>query len=272
MSTNNNILVYDNSCPMCSGYTKLFVRAGLLTIAGRISFSEINPDMLGQIDPVRSKNEIPLLNLSTHEVRYGIHAMVYLIEQKYSWIGTIYRIQPIHWFLHTLYKFISFNRRVIVAPKETSGFNCAPDFNLLYRLLFMAIFLLFNTMMLYPVYAVVLQHSYFNGSSITQFQILHLALIAVNIIAALTLAGGKWVEYLGQVNMLALTVILLILPLIFLNHFFTSPGLNNSYLCCLGIFTVREYARRMRYARVWNNHPLIVINGLSILFFLMYLL
>jgi hypothetical protein len=272
MTASDNILIYDNTCPVCSGYTRLFVKMGLLAKSGRRSFSEIEPEILEMVDNAHCKNEIPLVNLSSHEVKYGIEAMVTLLEQKYPRAGRVCRITPVNWFLRKLYKFISYNRRVIVAPKESKGFNCAPDFNLHYRLLFMLVFLVFNTIMLYPVHIYVLQHSYFNGANMRRFQQLHLALVAVNIISAFTLVRKNCIEYLGQVNMLALIVLLLLIPLTVINHSHQLPEWSvNAFLCGLALFTLNEYIRRMKYAGTWKNRPLIAINAFSILLFLILL-
>ena len=42
MPTNNKIMIYDDSCPLCSGYTKLFVNMGLLSKGGRTPFTGID--------------------------------------------------------------------------------------------------------------------------------------------------------------------------------------------------------------------------------------
>lgn len=274
MKPSNKILIYDDNCPLCSGYTRAFVHYGFLKESGRKSFSNISTQLANTIDINKARNEIPLYDPSTKEVKYGIVSLVSILEDKIPWMGTFCRLQPVKPFLHFLYKFISYNRRVIVAPKNKPGFDCAPDFNFFYRIIFMLLFLLLNTIILYPVHHYVLRFSLFNGVTSGTFQELHLALVGINIFLAIALGKIKAIEYLGQVNMLAVIVLLLLIPLVLFNRYVCiSAAINNFYLLTLGIFTCREYIRRMKYCGVWYQHELmILINGFSIGGFLFCLL
>jgi hypothetical protein len=81
-------------------------------------------------------------------------------------------------------------------------------------------------------------------------------------------------EFLGQVNMLALITVLLMVPLLLVNRLFPLTGwFNNSYLAIVTVFIARQYIHRMGYAGIIpNNCWLIVINILSLIIFLTYLI
>ncbi len=268
------MLIYDEDCPLCSAYTKAFVYTGLLEEAGRKSFREVGIETLGLVDTKKCNNEIPLIDYNTKEVWYGIDALLEILDSKVPFIKFIGNITPVKWILTKAYKFISYNRKVIVARRAGAGYDCSPDFNARYRLVFLLCFLVFNSLMLYPLYAGVFNRSFIGGSSYMQVQFAHLIFVGVNISSALLLKKKLAYEYLGQVNMLALITVLLLVPLLLINNIFTTTGnwFTNSYLVLLTIFITSQYIHRMNYAGVLpHHHGLIAVNILSVLFFLTYL-
>ncbi|MEL6660912.1 MAG: DCC1-like thiol-disulfide oxidoreductase family protein [Bacteroidota bacterium] len=139
MTTTQKIILYDDNCPLCCWYTGAFVKTGLLTQEGRQAFGEIDADQIAtQLDLERSKDEIPLLDTQGGTTLYGIDSLLYILGQRWPWMVKIARWAPIDWFLRSLYKFISYNRRVIVASQTPEdSFDCSPQFNLFYRYLYL---------------------------------------------------------------------------------------------------------------------------------------
>ena len=276
MKKNNQILLYDDACPLCVAYTKGFVRAGLLEPENRKAFSVTDKIFLNKINIERGINEIPLIDPDNNKVYYGIDALLEILGRKIPFIKTVGNFKPIKWFLLKLYKFISYNRKVIVAAKPIqNGFDCSPDFNVRYRLLFLSVFFIFNTLMLFPMHQFVISKSMFSNSSLIELQMAHLILVTINIAVAFTLSKKERIEYLGQVNMLALMVILLSIPLMLVNKFFgfTFTRGNDFYFGFLTFFIIKEYIRRMKYAAIINRHPEIVLaNVICLAAFLVYLL
>jgi len=272
---NTKIIIYDDSCPLCSAYTNAFVKTGLIEKDGRKNFSSIDPALMDKIDTQRCVNEIPLIDTQTSEVWYGIDALLEILQQRIPFIKPVANVKPVKWLLQRVYKFISYNRRVIVAAKNSKqGFDCTPAFNSRYRLLFILVFLLFNTMMLFPLQQYVMQYSLFGGTSTLQLQLAHSALVLINVFIIFTLKKNDAIEYAGQVVMLALMVILLTVPLILFNKYavIQSSLVNSFYLGILSFFAVQEYTRRMKFIGLIRRHPRIVaINALSVLSFIIYL-
>jgi predicted DCC family thiol-disulfide oxidoreductase YuxK len=269
----NKILIYDDNCPLCSWYSGEFVRFGFLSESGRKAFSSLESDLLLKIDFEKSKNEIPLLDMKTGKVLYGIDALLEILDDKIPWIKRTGNISPIKWFLKKLYKFISYNRKVIVGKKCGPGsIDCAPDMNYFYRLLFMGFFLLFNTMMLFPLHQYIFAELSFYHLTIGKLLTAHFGLVVINCLLTLCLTKEKGFEYLGQVNMLALTVILLLIPLLVINRLQIPEWLNIVYIICTAAFIFKEYIRRMNFAGVLtNNKWLASINLLSLTGFLFFL-
>ena len=81
---------------------------------------------------------------------YGIDALLDILDQKIPFIKAMGNFAPLKWVLKRIYKLFSFNRKVIVAKKcGPASIDCSPDQNYLYRFIFMAVCLVFNTLMLY---------------------------------------------------------------------------------------------------------------------------
>jgi hypothetical protein len=263
MKRNNKTLVYDDACPMCVWYTGAFVNTGLLDAAERKPFSAASPALLHAIDWQRSKNEIPLLDPETNKVLYGIDALLEILGQRWRCIKIIGHQRIVNWLLKRLYNFISYNRKVIVARKTAPGsIDCTPTFNAFYRALFMGVFFLFNTLMLFPVHTYILASIRWYTLTIQQFQLLHLALVSMNCLVSLALPARDRIEYLGQVNMLALVTILLLLPLMFINQIYNAHWINYTYLLLITVFVIKEYYRRMNYAAVVERHPHVIYTNL----------
>jgi predicted DCC family thiol-disulfide oxidoreductase YuxK len=244
----DRILVYDDSCPLCAAYTRAFVKAGFLSKEERKTFSTIDEELLLSVNLEKGRNEIPLIDVKTKQVWYGIDALLEILDRKIPFIKSIGKIKPVNFLLRKIYKFISYNRRVIVAPaaKQTSC-DCTPDFNIKYRIAFMLFFLLFNTVMLFPVHRYVIQNSFLANAATMQLQAAHFLLVTGNILLSVFIGGKKGIEYIGQINMLALTVILLLLPLILINKYsaVANSFFNNVYLVSVFSNTYFFYYRRI---------------------------
>ncbi|HSN61149.1 MAG TPA: DCC1-like thiol-disulfide oxidoreductase family protein [Ferruginibacter sp.] len=270
----SKIIIYDDGCPLCAAYTSAFVAAGILNEQGRKNFSNIDAATFELIDKAKCKNEIPLIDTETKQVWYGIEALLELLGSKIPIVKLIGNIKPVKWLLHKIYRFISYNRKVIVGIALKNGYDCSPDFNIKYRILFLVCFFSFNTLMLLPLHNSVFSNSFIGGSSFVQLQTAHFILVAVNVLTAALLGLKKGIEYLGQVNMLALTSILLIIPLYFIKSYtnFSDKDINNFYLGFTAMVIVQDYIRRMKYALILPKQWwIVVINIISLLTFFIYL-
>lgn len=269
----NQFLIYDDYCPLCTWYSGMFVKHGFLKSENRVPFSRADIDMLTAIDIEKAKDEIPLFNKDEQTTLYGIDSLLEILSWKMPVIKSIGNIQPVKWLLKKLYKLISYNRKVIVAKKCGEGvFDCSPYFSFRYRILFMIMFLVFNSFMLIPLHQNLFSGLSFYHLNLAQLQFAHLSLVAINFTVASLLHRKNAIEYLGQVNMLALISILLLLPLMFLTSFFGLPELFAvGWLVILMIFILKEYFRRMKYANVFTRYRSIIVTNLICLAgFLLY--
>lgn len=178
-----------------------------------------------------------------------------------------------YWFLKRLYRFITYNRKVIAAKKCGQGkFDCSPQFSFFYRILFLIVFLLFNTAMLWLLHKQLLAGLSFYHLSVLQLQAAHFAFVVLNVSLSTIMGKRKAIEYLGQVSILALMAVMLLTSLMLLHSVIHLAEWQLVF--CLGIFTViiiQEYFRRMNYANVFPDQKKIVAaNFFCLATFLVY--
>lgn len=269
----NKILIYDDNCPLCTWYSGLFVKFGFLNANGRKPFSTLDNELLSKIDFDKSRNEIPFLDTATNTVLYGMDALLEILDQKIPLIKVTGNLAPLNWVLKKIYKLISFNRKVIAAKKCGPGnIDCSPDTNYVYRFIFMLACLCFNTAMLCPLQATLFSKLPYYHLNFYQLQAAHFGFVIINCSLAFSFSKAKGYEYLGQVTMLALSVILLLTPLLLMHWFFFAEWFSTAWLVIVSAFIFKEYVRRMEFAGVLSNHKWIVsLNLLSLTGFILFL-
>jgi hypothetical protein len=112
--------------------------------------------------------------------------------------------------------------------------------------------------MLYPLQNDLFSKLSFYHLDIYQFQAAHFALVSINCTLAFTFPKEKGFEYIGQVNMLALSGVLLLIPLMILQHFFYSELFSTVWIIIASLFIFKEYLRRMEYAGILSTNKWIV--------------
>ena len=110
----DHTIFYDAVCPMCNAYTNAFVRSGMLDREGRGTYQQLPAAYAGKIDLQRAVNEIALINRQTGEVHYGIDSMFLVIGHSFPFLQPFFRNRLCAWLANKIYRFISYNRRVIM--------------------------------------------------------------------------------------------------------------------------------------------------------------
>jgi predicted DCC family thiol-disulfide oxidoreductase YuxK len=131
----DHTILYDAVCPLCQVYTKAFVQSGMLDEEGREPYQNTNLVEKIPIDQARLVNEIALVNRKTGKVEYGIQSLFHIIGHSFPFCQPLFKWKPFSWLMEKFYKFISFNRRVIMpSPITRSTQAHEPCFNLRYRI------------------------------------------------------------------------------------------------------------------------------------------
>ncbi len=139
---NNHVILYDADCPLCKAYTGAFIKNNMLDKNGRMPFSDIPGGMQATVDMDRARNEIALVNTKDKTVIYGMDSLFTIISNAVPLFKPLFRSRIFRWFISKLYKFISYNRKVIAAVKPSGKAACMPDFNLKYRIAYLLVTIL----------------------------------------------------------------------------------------------------------------------------------
>ena len=274
MKTSNQILLYDDYCPLCAWYSGLFVKYKLLAPENRQPFSTASETLLSLIDFEKGRNEIPLVDPVNGTVLYGLDALLSILGKPFPLIEKIGKIKPLHWLLTKLYKFVSYNRKVVVARKCGTGrIDCSPEFNIPYRLLLVLLSLTIMILSIGAVHSTILSHISFYTITKAQLLIATLIITSISYASAFISPRRKTIEFFGQASMLTILTVLFLIPLLLLNNFINLPGwLVLSYLGFVAIVIGKEYFRRMQFIeKISKQLPLVIIHTTSMGFFICYL-
>jgi len=213
----NHTLIYDNECPMCNIYSKGFIKAGMLDESGREAFTELSFKNKNLIDFNRAKNEIALVDHEKNKVIYGLDSLLLIIGNSFPTLEKVARIQPLHWFFKKLYSFVSYNRKQIIPSAKDNVYPenaCIPDFNLKYRLAYIAFVVMFSGSVL-SIFSTKL------GLGLSQNFVRELVICIAQIVWQTVflksyLKDKIW-NYLGNMMTVSLIGTLLLIPALFLN-------------------------------------------------------
>lgn len=255
------VILYDDRCPLCTAYTKVFVRCGLLRPENRKGFSEIGSEaFVQQIDFNRAANEIPLADRDGGPTLYGIDALLCLLEQRIPRLTAIARLAPVHYLLRKLYALISYNRRIIVGDLASAGkrgraaisCDCTPAFSFKYRMLFILIAAVFATWITF------LFGEALAGAGEKALLVCGSGWVVMLLFALLT-GGQLRMDYLGHLAVLQVIGVLPLLPAIWLQFAgpFTVTAAAMGGVAVSAAIMLREHYRRIGIFRNPNRRHLL---------------
>ena len=205
---------------MCKIYGKCFSEVGLIDENTVSPYQTIHDFYANQIDMERAKNEIALLNTETATTHYGIDAMIEIVAHGSIFFKKILQSRLVYAFLLRLYRFISYNRKVIYPSlKNENARDCTPDINKKYRwsyIIFAAIFtgLVLNQFAFHLNAKLGWEHTW-----IREFMVC-LGQIGWQLVAISFFNKNKTLEYLGNMSTVSMIGGILLLPVILVNYYF----------------------------------------------------
>ena len=245
---NGHKLLVDADCPMCRMYGKGFEKAGWVDQETYSPYQHFSISDESPIDMDKARNEIALFDTRHNEVRYGIDALGYIFTHRFPALSPVLTWRPVDFFLRKLYKFISFNRKVI-APSETkAGVKaCVPDVNIKYRLLYILLVVIASSTVLYyysqPINAVLGWQNHLGRELlICAGQILWQTVFLFRLLK------DKLLEYLGNMMTVSMIGTLLLLPMLMIKDLWPSYYLI--YFMAVVSFMLWEHARRSKILKI----------------------
>ncbi|WP_435524501.1 DCC1-like thiol-disulfide oxidoreductase family protein [Chryseobacterium indoltheticum] len=241
----NHTLIYDNECPMCNIYSKGFIKTGMLDESGREAFTELSFENKNLIDFNRAKNEIALVDHNKNRVIYGLDSLLLIIGNSFPTLEKIARIKPLRWFFKKLYSFVSYNRKQIIpSEKDQTEEACVPDFNLKYRLAYIAFVMFFSAFIL-SVFSSKLELGL--NQNFGRELIICLSQIAWQIIFLKSYLKDKIWDYLGNMMTVSLIGTLLLVPVLFIN---LTVVFNLIYFGIVVFIMFLEHIRRCKILKL----------------------
>lgn len=246
----NQTLLYDEDCPLCSLYTTGFVKSGMLDENGRKSYCQLSDEEQSYVDLKRAPNEIALVNNVTKTVTYGIDSLIKVVGFSFPLIERIATIKPVNFILKKMYSFVSYNRKVIIPGniKKENKLQCTPDFNHKYRFLFIGFALTITTFILFGFSNLITS---LPKTNILREVILAFGQLVFQSLFLLKLDQKTIINYAGNVMTVSLMGSLLLVPILILNQFINLP-----HLIVLGWFGITvcimfaEHFRRIKILKL----------------------
>jgi predicted DCC family thiol-disulfide oxidoreductase YuxK len=242
----DHVVLFDAECPMCSVYTKAFVKTGMLDHNGRSAYQAMPQNACPVYDRQRAVNEIALVNLKNGEVTYGIKSLFKIIGNACPVFAPLFAFKPFIWLMGKIYAFISYNRRVIIpAAKEEADFAYQPTFKMHYRIAYL-LFTWFLTGFILTAYAHLLTGMVPLGNAYREYMICGGQIIFQGLVIS-TFAREKIWSYLG--NMMTISFVgslLLLLPLAVSNWFRFDTIVYTLYFMGVAGLMFLEHIRRTK--------------------------
>lgn len=206
-------LFVDRDCPMCKLYGKLFVKWRFVDEQTISYYQTMKSELTEKIDVDRARNEIAFHNLETGNTVYGVDAIVEIISHKFPLLNAVLKSAVVYPILLLLYKFISYNRKVIYPAKPGIACSCEPDLNKPYRIAYISFVALITGLLLnyFTAHLAVgfgFEHKIYRELVVCVGQVLWQG------IAIAYFAKDKFWDYLGNMSTVSLMGGILLIPLL----------------------------------------------------------
>lgn len=242
----NQTLLYDEDCPLCSLYTKGFITAGMLDENGKKPYCQLSEEEQSFIDVKRASNEIALVDNENKTVLYGIDSLLKVIGYSFPWMERIGNWKPINFLLKKLYSFISYNRKVIMPSKKKieTKLECIPDFNMKYRFIYITLATVFTAFTLFYFSELL---SNLPKTNIAREFILAIGQMVFQSLFLLKKDKQIVINYLGNLMTVSLLGSFILVPIICLNSIVKLPEIVIlGWFACTVLIMFLEHSRRIK--------------------------
>ncbi len=244
----NHKLLIDKNCPMCNIYGKTFKKLNMVDQDTISPYQLVGEDLTCSIDMHRAQNEVALHDTVTGKTIYGLDSMVAIFTQGNRWMTRFLQFPLVYKPLLQLYKFITYNRKVIAGNQKSPATDrvCEPDFNYFYRTLFIVLSALFTGLVLNNYVSHITSYFGFTTPWYVEYMICFGQVVWQGIMINLWSRKNSW-DYLGNMSAVSTLGGLLLLPLLLLNNYMHFSGLTFLiYFTVVVSMMLLEHLRRCR--------------------------
>jgi hypothetical protein len=222
----NHKLLIDKNCPMCNIYGKTFKKFNMLDQDAITPYQLVGESLACTIDMHRAQNEVALHDTVTGKTIYGLDSMIEIFAQGKSWIKKPLQFPLLYQPLLQLYKFITYNRKVIAGNQKSPAGDrvCEPDFNYFYRTLFILLSALFTGLVLNNYTSHITAYFGFKTPWFVEYIICFGQVVWQGTMIYLWSRKNSW-DYLGNMSAVSTLGGLLLMPLLIFNLYFNFSGM-----------------------------------------------
>jgi hypothetical protein len=243
----NNKLLIDQDCPMCASYGSGFTKLKMIDAQTVRPYQQADEALAHQIDMNRARSEIALYDETTAQTVYGIDAMIAIVTHGVPWLKRLFHRRWLYVPLSTLYRFISYNRKVIYPAASQPGLrDCTPPLHRAYRWLYILLVALFTGLILNR-YAALMVAEWGLAPSLWREYAVCLGQVLWQGAVILAVDPKKSLAYLGNMSTVSLGGAILLLPPLLLTAWVSVPPLVLlGYFALVVSCMLLEHLRRCR--------------------------
>ena len=134
MKASTKIIYFDNGCRVCRVGAKVAGAVNLNNGNTLTPLQEMDANSACNIDKSRYCNEIAVYDSNTHETRYGVQGLLWVLEDRFGKIMRLFTLPIIYHIINFFYHIFSYNRRMIAPVYKKVDGDCEPQFHWGYRL------------------------------------------------------------------------------------------------------------------------------------------
>ena len=231
---------------MCMIYGSTFKQLNMVDQDTISPYQMVGEELTSMIDMHRAQNEVALYDTVSGTTIYGLDSMIEIFSQGKNWIKKTLQFPLVYLPLQQLYKFITYNRKVIAGNKKSPIDEriCEPDFSYFYRTLFILFTAVFTGLVLNTYTSQITSYFGFQTPWFVEYMICFGQVVWQGIMIYFWSSKNSW-DYLGNMSAVSTLGGLLLLPLLLLHSFFdfTSMVFLLYFIAVVGIMLL-EHVRR----------------------------
>ena len=247
----NYKLLVDQDCPMCKIYGKAFHKLGLLDKDCITTYQMESANKTIALDYERASDEIAFHDTVSGQTTYGINALILIITQGTGLAFRLLHNKLIYKPLLALYKFISYNRKVIYPTADNdNSIACTPSYNSQFRWSYIILVAIVTGLIVNQFTATLFAHLGWSHRLSTEM-IVCFGQVVWQSTAIGILRKEKRMDYLGNMSTVSLIGALLMIPFLVIFQYW-HPSLPMTLIIFFSVIGVMflEHIRRCKLLEI----------------------
>ena len=232
---------------MCAAYGAGFTKFGMIDAQTVRPYQQADEALAHRIDMNQARSEIALFDTTTAQTVYGIDAMIAIVAHGAPWLKRLLHRRWLYVPLRILYRFISYNRKVIYPAAPQPGLrDCNPPPHRTYRWLYISLVALFTGLVLNRYAALMAAEWGLVPNPWREYAVCFGQILWQGAVI-LAVDPRKSLAYLGNMSTVSLGGAILLLPALLLSAWISiSPLVLLGYFALVVGFMLLEHLRRCR--------------------------